>query len=40
MRKIGKKYGKEQSGQLGFPFRGLARESLLDAVILSRFGLG
>jgi putative transposase len=38
MRKIGKKQGKEQSRQLGFPFRGLARESLLDAVILSGFG--
>ena len=40
MRKIGKKQGKEQSRQLGFPVPGLARESLLDAVILSGFGLG
>jgi putative transposase len=40
MRKIGKKRAKEQSvaGQQRFPFRGLARESLLDAVILSGFG--
>lgn len=40
MRKIGKKRAKEQSagGQLRFPFRGLARESLMDAVILSGFG--
>jgi putative transposase len=40
MRKIGKKQEKEQSaaGQLRFPFRGLARESLFDAVILSGFG--
>jgi len=40
MRKIGKKRVKEQSvaGQQRFPFRGLARESLLDAVILSGFG--
>ena len=40
MRKIGKKRAKEQSaaGQQGFPFRGLARESLLDAVIWSGFG--
>jgi hypothetical protein len=40
MRKIGKKQGKEQSRQLGFPVRGLARESSFDAVILSWFGLG
>jgi hypothetical protein len=40
MRKIGKKQGKEQSRQLGFPVRGLARESSFDAVILSGFGLG
>jgi hypothetical protein len=40
MRKIGKKRAKEQSaaGEQRFPFRGLARESLLDAVILSGFG--
>jgi hypothetical protein len=40
MKKIGKKRAKEQSaaGQQRFPFRGLARESLLDAVILSGFG--
>lgn len=40
MRKIGKKRAKEQSaaGQLGFPFHGMARESLYDAVILSGFG--
>jgi hypothetical protein len=40
MRKIGKKRAKEQSaaGEQRFPFRGLARESLLDAVILSGSG--
>jgi hypothetical protein len=40
MRKIGKKRAKEQSAarEQRFPFRGLARESLLDAVILSGFG--
>jgi putative transposase len=40
MKKTGKKQRKEQSasGQLPFPFAGMARESLLDAVILSGFG--
>jgi putative transposase len=40
MRKIGKQRAKEPSaaGQLGFPFHGMARESLYDAVILSGFG--
>jgi putative transposase len=40
MRKIGKKRGKEQSatGQLQFPFRGLARAALWDSVVLAGFG--
>jgi putative transposase len=40
MGKIGKKRAKEQSagGQLRFPFHGMARESLFDAVMLSGFG--
>jgi transposase-like protein len=40
MKKTGKKQSKEQSVavQLPFPFEGMARESSLDAVILSGFG--
>jgi putative transposase len=40
MRKIGKKPREEQSaaGQLGFPFRGLARAALWDSVVLSGLG--
>lgn len=40
MKKTDKKQRKEQSVavQLPFPFEGMARESLLDAVILSGFG--
>ncbi len=40
MKKTGKKQRKEQSAsvQVPFPFAGMARESLLDAVILSGFG--
>jgi putative transposase len=40
MKKTGKKQGKEQSVsvQMRFPFAGMARESLLDAVILSGYG--
>ena len=40
MRKTGKKREKEQSasGQLRFPFHGLARQALWDTVVLSGFG--